>query len=213
MTAILDHLDQVSVFDHSLAAFFVILGLDWAFTGIHIYEEWRGEEAPLWRVFGAVVGVWLPNWLGFLLFTIALTLLQWGAGLAGIGGWLPFVGNISLPLAVGALGFVIGARISDTLVSHWRLYALGYRPNPGLKSTPLYVLESIFISVTFWKGLSLSPYAAGWGFACGAGFFILVLPMLKVLRLLVPLWRHEPWTRWQPLPAWAGGIHRPVTTP
>lgn len=202
MPAILDHLDQVSVFGHSLVAFFLILGLDWAFTGIHVYEEWRGEEAPLWRVFGAVVGLWLPNWLGFLLFTIALTLLQWGAGLAGIGGWLPIVGHLSLPVTVGALGFVVGARISDTLISHWSLYTLGYRPNPGLKSTPLYVLEAGFILLTFWRGLSLSPYAAWWGFACGAGFFILVLPMLWVLRVPAPSWRRAPWTRWQPLPAW-----------
>ena len=203
MPAIVDHLDQVSVFGHSLVAFFLILGLDWAFTGIHVYEEWRGEQAPLWRVFGAVVGLWLPNWLGFLLFTIALTLLQWGAGLAGVGGWLPIVGHLSLPVTVGALGFVVGARISDTLISHWSLYALGYRPNPGLKSTPLYVIEAGFILLTFWRGLSLTPYAACWGFACGAGFFILVLPMLWVLRMLAPPWRRAPWTRWQPLPAWA----------
>ena len=118
MTAILDRLDQVSVFGPSSLALFLILGLDWVFSGVHAYEEWRGEEAPLWRVFGAVVGLWLPNWLGFLLFTLALTLLLWCLGLAAIGGWLPFVGHVSLPIAVGALGAVIGARISDTLVSH-----------------------------------------------------------------------------------------------
>ena len=104
MTAILDRLDQVSVFGPSSLALFLILGLDWVFSGVHAYEEWRGEEAPLWRVFGAVVGLWLPNWLGFLLFTLALTLLLWCLGLAAIGGWLPFVGHVSLPIAVGALG-------------------------------------------------------------------------------------------------------------
>jgi len=181
MTAILDRLDQVSVFGPSSLALFLILGLDWVFSGVHAYEEWRGEEAPLWRVFGAVVGLWLPNWLGFLLFTLALTLL---------------------PIAVGALGAVIGARISDTLVSHWGLYVLGYRPNPGLKSTPLYVLEAAFILLTFWKGLLLSPHAAIWGFACGAGLFILVLPLLRAWRAIAPSWRRAPWVRWQPLPAW-----------
>src|SRR5262249_16858129 len=40
--------------------------------GVHAYEEWRGEEAPLWRVFGAIVGLWVPNWLGFLSFTLLL---------------------------------------------------------------------------------------------------------------------------------------------
>src|SRR5262249_33296575 len=46
-TAILDHLDQVSVFGPSSLALFLILGLDWVFSSVHAYEEWRGEEAPL----------------------------------------------------------------------------------------------------------------------------------------------------------------------
>ena len=205
MAAILDHLDQVSVFGRSSVAFFLVLGLDWAFSAVHAYDEWRGEEAPLWRVFGAIVGLWLPNWIGFLFFTLLLTLALWGAGLAGIGGWLPIIGQMPLPAAVGALGVIIGARISDTLVSHWGLYALGYRPNPGLRSTPLYVIEAIFIPLTFWQGLSLAPCAAWVGFACGAGFFILVLPALRGLRVIVPSWRRIPWVRWQPLPAWTRG--------
>jgi hypothetical protein len=202
MTAILDHLDQVSVFGRSSVALFLILGFDWAFSAVHAHEEWRGEEAPLWRVFGAVVGLWLPNWLGFLSFTLGLTLLLWGVALAGITGWLPIVGQLSLAGAVGALAALVGARISDTLVSHWSLYALGYRPNPGLKSTPLYVIEAVFILLTFWKGLSLSPQAAWLGFACGAGFFILVLPALRAWRVIAPSWQRAPWMRWQPLPAW-----------
>jgi len=124
MIPVLDHLDQVSIFGHSSVAFFLILGLDWAFSAVHAYEEWRGEEAPLWRVFGAIVGLWVPNWLGFLSFTLLLTLALWGAGLAGICGCLPIVGH-SLPATVGALGVI------NTLVSHWGLYALGYRPNPA----------------------------------------------------------------------------------
>jgi hypothetical protein len=172
------------------------------FSAVHAYEEWRGEEAPLWRVFGAVVGLWLPDWLGFLLFTLGLTFLLWCAGLVAIGGWFPFIGNMSLPIVIGTLGFIIGARVSDTLVSHWGLYAAGYRPNPGLKSTPLYVLEAAFLLVTFWPGLSLSASSARWGFACGAAFFILVLPALRACRALALAWQRTPWTRWQPLPAW-----------
>jgi hypothetical protein len=201
MTEILNHLDRVSIFDHSAIAFFLILAFNWAFTAIHIYEEWRGTDAPLWRVFGAVVGLWLPNWLGFLLFTVALTLVQWAAGLAGIGGW--FFGQASLQFAVGALGFIVGARISDTVISHWSLYALGYRPNPGLRSTPLYVLEAIFLVLTFWRGLASSPDAAWKGFALGILFFLAVLPLMRLVRAIAPPWRHEPWKRWQPLPAWA----------
>jgi hypothetical protein len=202
MIPVLDHLDQVSIFGRSSVAFFLILGLDWAFSAVHAYDEWRGEEAPLWRVFGAIVGLWLPNWIGFLLFTLLLTLALWGAGLAGICGCLPIVGQISLPAAVGALGLIIGARISDTLVSHWGLYALGYRPNPGLKSTPLYVIEAIFIALIFWKGLALAPGAAWTGVALGAGFFILVLPALRALRTILPFWARTHWVRWQPLPEW-----------
>src|SRR5580704_5772048 len=202
MAAILDHLDQVSIFGRSAVALFLILGLDWAFTAIHDYEEWRGEAAPLWRVFGAVVGLRLPNWVGFLLFTVILTLALWGVGLAGIAGWLPWHGGLAPYKAVGALGVLIGARIADTLISHWGLYALGYRPNPGLKSTPLYVLEAVFILLTFWRGLALYPHAALCGFALGAVIFILVLPILWVVRVIVPPWRRERWTPWQPLPAW-----------
>jgi len=203
MTALLAHLDRVSVFGPSAVALFLILGLDWAFSALHTYQEWRGAKAPLWRVFGAVVGVWLPNWLGFLVFTIMLTLALWCLGLAGIAGWFPVAGPLPEAIAVWALGAVIGARISDTLVSHWRLYALGYRPNPGLSSTSLYVLEAVFIVLTFWKGLSLYPRAAWLGFAFGAVLFVLVLPALRGTRVIIPLWRRPPWIRWQPLPEWA----------
>lgn len=203
MTALLNHFDQVSIFGHSVVALFLILGLDWAFSAFHTYQEWRGAKAPLWRIFGAVVGVWLPNWLGFLVFTVMLTLLLWCIGLAGIAGWLPFVGHLTEPVAVGALGAVIGARISDTLVSHLGLHALGYRPNPGLSSTPLYILEAAFILPTFWKGLSLYTPTAWLGFACGAGFFILVLPVLCGVRVIAPSWKRSPWIRWRSLPEWA----------
>ena len=202
MNAALDHLDQFSIFGRSSVAFFLILALDWAFSAVHAYDEWRGEEAPLWRVFGAIVGLLVPNRVGFLFFTLGLTLALWGAGLAGICGCLPFVGQIPMAATVGALGVIIGARISDTLVSHWALYALGYRPNPGLKSTPLYVIEAVFIALTFWKGLALAPCAAWTGVALGAVVFSLVLPGLRAVRTIRPLWARAPWIRWQPLPEW-----------
>jgi hypothetical protein len=202
MSDILDHFDQVSIFGRSLVALVVMLGINWTFSAVHAYEEWRGEGVPLWRVFGAIVGLWLPNSLGFLLFTLGLTLILWSAGLLAIAGWLPFVGDVPLHTAAGALGFIIGGRISDTLVSHWALYAAGYRPNPGLKSTPLYVLEATVLLVAFWQGLSLAKGAAVWGSAFGAGLFVLVLPLLRACRRIAPSWRRTPWTRWQPLPAW-----------
>jgi len=200
MTTLLDYLDHVSIFGRSSVALFAILAANWAFTALHSYQEWKGEAVPLWRVFGAIVGLRLPNWIGFLFFTVALTLTLWGVGLAGIGGWL--IEPLKQPCAVSALGALIGARLSDTLVSHWGLYALGYRPNPGLRSTPLYIIEAIFILLTFWKGLELAPKAAWWGFALGAGVFVLVLPALRGLWMIAPSWRRDRWVRWQPLPAW-----------
>ena len=95
----------------------------------------------------------------------------------------------------------LGARIGDSVVSHWALYALGYRPNPGLSSTALYALEVVFLLSTFWKGLALAPRAAWVGVAVGALFFCLVLPTLRCLRI-IPAWRREPWRRGEPLPAW-----------
>jgi hypothetical protein len=161
MATVLDHFDQVSIFGRSSAALLLILGFDWAFSAFHTYQEWRGEKAPLWRIFGAVVGVFVPHWLGFLLFTTVLTLVLWGVGLAGIAGWLPVVGHLTEPAAVVALGAIIGARVSDTLVSHWGLYALGYRPNPGLSSTPLYVLEAAFFVLTFGRAFRATPLRRG----------------------------------------------------
>ena len=202
MSEILDYLSKVSVFGPSLLALFLILGTDFAFTLIHILQEWRGTHVPLWRVFGAVVGLWIPHWFGFATFTLLLCALQWAVGLTAIAGWLPIVG-VSLPIGVGALGALIGARLADSVISHWTLYALGYRPNPGLSSTVLYCLEATFLLFAFWKGLSQESAAASIGFACGYAFFCLVLPALRALRLAVPPWRRNSWVRGNPIPTWA----------
>jgi hypothetical protein len=102
----------------------------------------------------------------------------------------------------GLLGFIIGAWISDTLISHWGLYALGYRPYTGLRSTVLYVIEAAALLTTFQHGLWLSGGAAFWGLVCGAGFFILVLPVMRAVRVTAAPWRREPWVPWQPLSVW-----------
>ena len=199
MTSYLGH---VSIFDPMLALV-VLVALNGSFTLIHILQEWKGEAVPLWRVFGAVVGVFIPNWLGLLLFTLSLCALQWLLGLAAVAGWLPLAGPLPLRAGVGALGAVVGARLADSVVSHWTLYRLGYRPNPGLSSTVLYCAEAIFILVAFRAGLAREPAAAWIGFACGAGFFIAVLPLLGLLRVIAPPWRRERWKRGTPIPAWA----------
>src|SRR5262249_16829437 len=182
------YLSQVSIFD-SMLALVVLVAVNWAFTLIHILQEWKGEAVPLWRVFGAVGGVRLPNWLGFLSFTLGLCVLQWLVGLAAIAGWLPLAGSLQPSTGVLALGAIVGARLGDSVVSHWTLYRLGYRPNPGLSSTVLYCAEAIFILVAFRTGLAHEPTAAWIGFACGAGFFLAVLPLLALLHVIVPPWR------------------------
>jgi hypothetical protein len=189
------YLAEASHFDSPTAPWIILLA-NLAITLVHILQEWKAEDVPLWRVLGAIAGVCVPHWLGFLLFTLALTIVLWGAGVLGISGLL------GVAWGALALGFIIGGRISDSVVSHWRPYAIGYRPNPGLTSTALYVLEAAFLLWAFWQGLSGHPYAAALGAALGAGLFIAVQPSLRLLGRLRPSWQREPWTRGQPLPAW-----------
>jgi hypothetical protein len=94
------------------------------------------------------------------------------------------------------------ARISDSIVSHWLLYWLGYRPNPGIQSTPLYVGEAVFLLAAFWPGLALAQATAWVGFVLGIGFFVAILPILRAGRL-IKTWRRDAWVRGKPIPAWA----------
>src|SRR5437899_6248324 len=103
-------LHEVSAFEVSTLALALIVGTDLALSLLHSLQEWKGSEVPLWRVFGAIVGVWIPHPVGFALFTGGLTVLLWTVGLMGISGWLPTLGPVALPWAVGALGFLVGAR-------------------------------------------------------------------------------------------------------
>jgi len=134
---------------------------------------------------------------------VTLALGQWALGLMAYAGWLPLIGTVSTPLAIWSLGAVLGARIADACVSHWGLWLLHYRPNPGLSSTALYALEAVVIIVAFRTGFAIDPVAAWFGFACGAGFFIGVIPGLAVVRKFARSWQREPWTRGKPMPAWA----------
>jgi hypothetical protein len=165
-------------------------------------QEWKGAGGPLWRNFGAIVGLKIPDAAGFLGFTVLLTLTLWALGLIGIAGWFPLVGSVGSGCAAFALGALIGARLSDTLISHVLLHYLGYRPNPGLSSTPLYILEALFVIVAFRAGLAADPRSAWWGIVAGAGLFVAVLPLLWLLRLLIPGWRRERWPSGRPMPSW-----------
>jgi hypothetical protein len=196
MDEALDHFNSISGFGRSAPLLILILAANFAITALHSFQEWKGAGAPLWRNFGAIVGVKIPDRLGFLGFTAGLTLTLWALALIGIAGlprWIP---------PAFALGALIGARLSDTLVSHVLLNALRYRPNPGLSSTPLYVLEALFLIVAFRAGLAADWASARCGIIAGAGFFVAVLPLLWLAQLLIPGWRRERWQRGQPMPAW-----------
>jgi hypothetical protein len=175
----------------------LILVADFAITSFHSYQELRGVGAPLWRNFGAITGLDIPDRWGFLFFTLVLTLILFATGFVGI------TGLFGPCLTAAALGVLIGARLSDTIISHVLLYTVGYRPNPGLTSTPLYVLEALFIGWAFSAPLAAAPRTAILGVAVGVLMFLAVLPALRLARRATPAWRREPWSSWQPIPAWA----------
>jgi hypothetical protein len=182
----------------------LILVTDFAITLLHSYQEWKGAGAPLWRNFGAIVGLDISDKWGFRIFTVALTLILFVIGFVGI------MGPLGASLTAGALGALIGARLSDTLVSHVLLHSLGYRPNPGLSSTPLYVVEALFVGLVFHAQLAADPSFAKAGFALGALSFVLVLPGLWLAR---SVWRDRirpRWTRGQPMPSWASTNSKPA---
>jgi len=197
----LQHFAGVSVFGPSSTAMFLILFADFAATLGHTLQEWKGRGGPLWRNFGAIAGVWIPGWLGFALFFVGLTLTQWLVGLVAITGSWPG-GELAPRFGAIALGALIGARLTDTLVSHVLLWALGYRPNPGLSTTSVYVIEAVFFLLTFGRGLAVDRAAAIWGIAGGTGFFVIVLPSLFLLRLLIASWRRDRWIPPGPMPPW-----------
>jgi hypothetical protein len=199
----LDHLSETSVFNRSVLALSIILGMSLAFTLLHTLQEWKGRGGPLWRNFGAIVGVRIPDWVGFPSFFLVLTFAQWLVSLVAITGNL-LTRSVHPKYASGALGALIGARLGDTLVSHVLLNALGYQPNPGLRSTRFYVAEAIFLIATFSKGLTAGAGSARVGFCIGVAFFCSVLPLLWFLGLVIPSWRRVRWCPWEPLPAWTG---------
>lgn len=194
--------DSVSLLGPSVVIPLLILALSWAFSAVHVFEEWKGSAFPLWRAFGAIEGVYVPNWLGFPFFTVALLLILWILSVGAIVG-LGFGGPLSAQQGVFCLGALIGALLSDCLFSHWIPYLAGYRPNPGVRSTALYVLEAALLLLLFWKGLSAYAAQALVGGLLGALFFLAVWGFLLALRLCVPAWRRSPWVSGQPIPPWA----------
>ena len=194
--------DSVSSLGRSAAMPLLFLALSWAFSAVHVLEEWKGSDVPLWRVLGAIEGVYVPNGIGFLSFTVVLLAILWMIGAGAIVG-LGVGGPLTAEQGVFLLGALIGALVSDCIFSHWIPYLAGYRPNPGVRSTALYVLEAAVLLRLFWKGLSEHQWQAVIGGLLGALFFLAVWGFLVALRLCVSPWRRPPWASGQPIPSWA----------
>jgi hypothetical protein len=194
------HFGEISTFGASEPMLALVLGADLVFTGIHVWQEWRGERFPLYRAFGAVVGFWFPRAIGFASFTLGLAVILWAVGIAAYTG---LQGTLPMPWSVGALGCVLGARVGDSIISHWSLYLARYRPNPGFSSTLLYMLEAVLIVLAFRPGLSIDSHAAWIGIAIGFGFFFLPLLSMAVLRVFLKSCRRERWVPGEEIPPWA----------
>ncbi len=179
---------------HTLIILAIIQLVDLALTLIHSLQERKGQ---LWRYFGAIAGVKIPDSFGQLVFFGGLTLSLWIVGLIGIYGTVMW----RTPFAFGCLGAVVGCRLSDSLYSHVRLNHEGYKPNPGLRSVPLYLVESVALIVIFFPTVAAHPVPVAIGFVIGALAFYSVIPGLKILGPLA-FQTIEPWKKGTPQPQW-----------
>jgi hypothetical protein len=195
---LLDEVGQGSFFGANTGALGVILAINLLLTLVHSLEELFGR---LWRYFGAKEGFRIPDLGGFLFFFVVLTLLLWTVGFAGITGRLPFSNNPLNPLvSTAAVGAIIGARLSDTWYSHVRLHLLGYRPNPGLPSTPLYVAEAVLLAAVLFAPLQIHWVGAVLGFLGGWVPFALIQPLIRFLRGKLPALSQDKWVPGTPIP-------------
>ena len=183
------HLSEISLFGPSALALVLILTVNIGLTLVHALQELNGRQ---WRYLGTIAGLCLPDWIGFSLFFLGLTALLWTLSFAGIAGYIPIYGPIPVNVSVGAVGALIGGRFSDRYYNHVLPDRQGYRPNPGLSSTPYYMVEAVMLTVLFFPGLQRHVMAAALGVALGWSLFYLVLPVLRSLRVIRSL-RCEPW--------------------
>ncbi len=157
-TALLLYLD-----DHHAMLLFAMSAL---FTLLHVAEELVGDGGPLWRYFGAIAGLRIPDAIGFVLFTVGL------AAALIVVAWLGYVGGSAL-----WLGVLLGARVGDSVFSHW-LLVLEWKPNPGIATTVLFAVE---VALVIALGLPASPT----GFLLGATFFAAIVPVLRLIAFVI----------------------------
>ena len=179
---------------HTLVILAILQIIDLALTLLHSLQERKGQ---LWRYFGAIAGVKIPDSFGQISFFGGLTISLWIVGVLGITGTVLW----QTPLAFGCLGAIIGSRISDSWFSHIALNNAGYRPNPGLSSVPLYFAEVVVLLVVFYPTIRTQMFPVLIGFIIGALAFYAVIPSLRVVGPLVfePI---EPWRKGAPQPKW-----------
>lgn len=142
-----------------------IMILSILFSVAHALEETYGEGSPLWDYFGRIANVKIPEIIGFVSVSILLPIVL--SILAIIG--------YSDDRYLWALSLLCGARLGDTIFSHWLLWIIGYRPNPGIFSSVLYVFEVAFL---FTFDLTML-----W-FIVGVVSFAVVIPSLYVVGIL-----------------------------
>jgi hypothetical protein len=179
---------------YTLVSLAILQIIDLAFTLLHSLQERKGQ---LWRYFGAIAGVKIPDSFGQVVFFGGLTLSLWIVGLLGITGTVLW----QTPLAFGCLGAIIGCRISDSLFSHILPNNAGYRPNPGLPSVPLYFVEVLVLVVVFYPTMRIHTFPVLIGFIIGALAFYAVIPTLKTVGPLA-FERIKRWEKGSPQPTW-----------
>ena len=191
-----ENLQNVWILGTGGAAVFlaIIQAINLALTLLHSLQERNGR---LWRYFGAIAGVKIPDGFGQIVFFGGLTFSLWIVGLIGIYGSVMW----QTPLAFGFLGAIFGCRLSDSLYSHVRLNAEGFKPNPWLGSVPLYLIEAAALVLIFLPAIRNNPIPVLTGFATGAFAFWSVIPTLRLVGPLV-FERIEPWRKGTPQPEW-----------
>ena len=191
-----NNLQDIWIFglSHTLVMLMVLQVIDLALTLLHSLQERKGR---LWRYFGAIAGVKIPDGFGQVSFFWGLTISLWIVGLLGIAGAVLW----QAPLAFGCLGAIIGCRLSDSWFSHIALNNAGFRPNPGLSSVPLYFAEIAVLLVVFYPAIRMRMLAVLIGFVIGAFAFYCIIPSLKRFGRLVfqPV---TPWRAGRPQPTW-----------
>ena len=115
--------------------YWLVLSLSVGITITHTIEEATADE-PIWvylfRIYGCgsvSTTVGLADLIMFAIVQIALGVGFYYFGLHTCGGLLA------------------GIRLGDAVASHWVPWFRGHRPNPGLWSSTLYLLE--FAAVTY----------------------------------------------------------------